>query len=102
MQEFITPANHVHFRAKKLFGEMGKVIDGAIAYIDLNGGGPVEKHTHIHSHLFIVVQGEAKILYGNDEIILKKDQSFLVDGKKPHSVWNNTNEETVMVGISIE
>ena len=76
MQEFITPANHAHFRAKKLFGEMGKVIDGAIAYIDLNGGGPVEKHTHIHTHLFIVVQGEAKILYGNDEIILKKIHRF--------------------------
>ena len=46
MNEFITPPNHVNFKAKRLFGEMGQIIDGSVAYIDLNGGGPIQRHTH--------------------------------------------------------
>ena len=81
---------------------MGKIIDGAIAYVDLNGGGPTELHTHNHNHLFIVTQGEAKILLGEQEVTVKKDESFLVDGQIPHSVWNNYDGETVMIGISVK
>jgi len=40
---------------------MGEIIDGAIAYMKLNVGGPVVKHTHPHNHLFIVVKGEARV-----------------------------------------
>lgn len=102
MKDFITPPNHVNFKAKKLFGEMGTIIDGSIAYIDLDGGGPMELHTHEHNHLFIVTKGEAKIKLADREIILKKDESFLVEGKIPHSVWNNIQGETVMIGISLK
>lgn len=98
----MTPPNHVNFKAKKLFAEMGEIIDGSIAYMDLNGGGPTEPHTHEHNHLFIVVKGEAKLLLGNEVVILRKDQSYLVEGKIPHSVWNNIPEETVMIGISVK
>lgn len=101
MNEFITPPEHVEFKAKKLFGECGKIINGSIAYISLNGGGPTTKHTHEHNHLFIVTQGEAKILLDNETVIVKKNESFLVNGKIPHSVWNNCDEETVMIGISV-
>lgn len=100
--KFITPPNHINFKAKKLFDSMGEIIDGSIAYLSPNGGGPVEKHTHSHDHLFIVTKGEAKIILDNEEIIVKKDESFLVKGEIPHSVWNNINEETVMIGISIK
>ena len=48
MSDFMTPPKHVNFRAKKLFGEMGRIVDGSVAYIDLNGGGPTELHTHEH------------------------------------------------------
>lgn len=41
----------MNFRAKKLFGEMGKIKDRLIAYVDINGGGPTELHTHAHNHL---------------------------------------------------
>lgn len=34
---FITPPNHVNFEAKKLFGAVGQIIDGSIAYITLQG-----------------------------------------------------------------
>lgn len=101
-KDFITPPNHVNFLAKKLFGETGEIIDGSIAYLQPNGGGPAELHTHEHNHLFIVTKGEAKILLDDKEIIVKKDESFLVKGSIPHSVWNNTDDETVMIGISVK
>lgn len=102
MDKFITPPNHINFKAKKLFGNMGQIIDGAIAYVDLNGGGPTELHTHEHNHLFIVTKGESKIILGDEVVILKKDETFLVNGSIPHSVWNNCDSETVMIGISVK
>jgi mannose-6-phosphate isomerase-like protein (cupin superfamily) len=102
MNEFMTPPNHVHFLAKKLFGEAGEIMDGSIAYLEPHGGGPLKQHTHEHNHLFIVVKGEAKILYDKEEVIVKKDESFLVQGTKPHAVWNNMEGETVMIGISLK
>ena len=100
--EFITPPNHVGFLAKKLFGEMGKILDGSVAYIEPNGGGPDQMHTHAHDHLFVVVKGEAEICLEDQKIHLKKDEAFLVKGCIPHSVWNCTDEITVMLGISVE
>lgn len=99
---FIVPPNHVNFEAKKLFGSVGEIIDGSIAYLNLQGGGPTEKHTHEHNHLFIVVKGSAKVLLGEEEIIINQDESFLVKGTIPHSVWNNQDAETVMIGISVK
>lgn len=101
MTDFITPPNHIHFRAKRLFGNCGEITDGSVAYLEPNGGGPLEMHTHEHSHLFIVVEGEAKILLGGTEIVLRADESLLVDGNMPHSVWNNITETTKIIGISI-
>jgi len=102
MENFITPPDHVNFKAKKLFAEMGTILDGAIAYIDLNGGGPTKQHTHEHNHLFIVTEGEARIKLAKDEVVVKKDEAFLVEGRIPHSVWNNISGETVMIGISVK
>ena len=102
MEHFITPPNHIKFKAKKLFGAIGTIIDGSIAYVDLNGGGPTEQHTHEHNHLFIVTQGEAKIKLAASEVVVKKDEAFLVEGSIPHSVWNNIETETVMIGISVK
>ena len=100
--EFVTPPNHIDFKAKKLFGKQGEIIDGAIAYIEPNGGGPIELHTHSHDHLFIVVKGQAKILQGSEEIVVKENQSYLVNGNIPHSVWNDSDKETIMIGISVK
>lgn len=100
--DFMIPPNHVNFLAKKLFGAAGEIIDGSVAYLQPNGGGPSEQHTHDHNHLFIVTKGEAKIFLGDKEIIVKKDESFLVHGTIPHSVWNNTDGETIMIGISVK
>lgn len=102
MNEFITPPKHNNFKAKKLFDNMGEIIDGAIAYIDSNGGGPTELHTHEHNHLFIVTKGEAKIQLADREVIVEQNESFLVDGHIPHAVWNNCDSETIMIGISVK
>ena len=101
MSEFMTPPNHVNFKAKKLFGQMGQIVDGAVAYMDLKGGGPTQLHTHEHNHLFIVTEGEAKICLSDREEIVRKEESFLVDGRIPHSVWNNIEGKTIMIGISV-
>lgn len=101
MNDFMTPPKHINFQAKKLFGENGQIIDGSIAYIGANGGGPDMPHIHAHDHLFIVTAGEAKILLENEEIIVKQNESYLVKGSIPHSVWNNTDSELVMIGINV-
>ena len=101
MKELFTPPNHIGFEACKLFGENGKIIDGSVAYIHPNGGGPTEQHTHEHNHLFSVLEGEAKILLGEQTVVVKAGESFLVDGAIPHSVWNNCDAQTVMIGISV-
>ena len=45
---FVTPPKHINFKAKKLFGEIsGKIRDGAVSVVELNGGGPEEKHSRV-------------------------------------------------------
>lgn len=56
----------------------------------------------MYSSIFIVTQGEAKVLLGKQEVIIKKDEAFLIEGKIPHAVWNNAKGETVMIGISVK
>lgn len=102
MQEFITPPNHKGFLAKKLFDENGKIKWGAIAYIDKNGGGPEGNHTHEENHIFIVVDGEARVMLDDQAVIVRKNESFFVNGMTPHSIWNNTDQTTVVIKISVE
>ena len=101
-RDFSTPPVHVNFLAKKLFGECGHILDGAIAYIEPHGGGPIEQHTHEKNHLFVVVRGEVKVLYGERVEIYRANESFLVKGDMPHSIWNNTEETVIMLGISLK
>ncbi|MCH1952329.1 cupin domain-containing protein [Enterocloster sp. OA13] len=102
MQGFITPPNHKGFSAKRLFDENGKIKWGAIAYIDVNGGGPEGNHTHKEDHIFIVVDGEARIMLDDKAVIVKKNESVFVNGMTPHSIWNNANQTTVVIKISTE
>ena len=47
------------------------------------------------------VNFEAKVLLGEEEVIIRQDEAYLVQGSIPHSVWSNTDNETVMIGISV-
>ena len=102
MKEFITPLDHIHFLAKKLFADCGEIIDGSIAYLEKGGGGPTSLHTHEHNHLFIVVSGQARVELDGEIRIVDANESFLVNGHIPHSVWNNIDGTTVMIGISVK
>lgn len=100
---FSTPPDHLHFRAKKLFGRGGEIEGGAIAYLQPGGGGPQTPHTHPHDHLFIVVSGEAKVMLGEEVKTIRPNEAFRVKGSIPHSVWNAALEEvTVMIGITLK
>ncbi len=102
IQRFMTPPNHKGFSAKKLFDENGRIKWGAIAYIEKNGGGPEGNHTHSDNHIFIVTDGEVKIVMGDKEFIVRKNESFFVDGMVPHSIWNNSEQTAVVIKISTE
>lgn len=103
LNDFITPPGHIHFLAKKLFADCGEIMNGSIAYLEPKGGGPVHPHTHPgHDHLFIVVSGEAKAIVGEEEKIIRANESLRIAGKTPHSVWNHAEDTTVMIGISIK
>lgn len=73
---------------------------GAIAYIEKNGGGPENNHTHSDNHLFIVVDGEVRIISGDKEILAGKNQAVFVDGMIPHSIWNNGDQTATVIKIS--
>jgi mannose-6-phosphate isomerase-like protein (cupin superfamily) len=100
-KDFITPPEHIRFRAKKFYSGEGKVLDCAVAHMEKDGGGPLSLHTHNHDHLFFVVAGEAKVCFADSALIIRKNESCLVEGRKPHSVWNNLDTETVIIGMSI-
>jgi len=98
---FMTPEGHEKFIAKKLFNEMGKIQWGAVAYIEESGGGPKGNHTHSYNHIFIVVEGEVKIIMGETSHIVKTDEMFFVDGMIPHSIWNNGKQTAKVIKISV-
>ena len=100
--QFMTPEGHKNFSAKKLFDNHGRIQWGAIAYIEKNGGGPENNHTHSDDHLFIVVEGEVKVISGDKEFIVGKNDSLYINGMIPHSIWNNGEETAVVIKISTE
>lgn len=101
MENLFTPPDHIKFQAQKLFGPLEGVLDGSIAYLEPGGGGPYTPHTHAHNHLFFVIQGQANILLGNEEINIPQGESYLVPGHIPHAVWNASPHTTSMLGISL-
>lgn len=60
-----------------------------------------EPHTHPYPHLLVAINGKAKVVLGDREVIVHENESLLVDGKVPHSVWNNSRDVTVMLGITV-
>ncbi|TDX46344.1 cupin domain-containing protein [Orenia marismortui] len=103
MDDFIVPAKHFKFKAKKLSEKLeGSISDSSVAYIEPQGGGPKPSHTHEHDHFFIVVKGCATIEIGEEKLKVEEDQSVLVSGSEEHSVWNESDELLKMIGITIQ
>lgn len=101
MSQWFTPPDHIKFQAQKCFGALQGVLDGSVAYLEPGGGGPSQPHTHAHNHVFFVLEGQAKVLLGGEEIRIPQGESFLVRGQIPHSVWNDAPQTTIMLGISL-
>lgn len=101
MEEFTTPPGHKDFSAKKLFDACGAVHWGALAYIAPNGGGPEGNHTHDDNHMFIVCDGEVQIEVNGTTHTVRKNESFFVDGRLPHSIWNRSDKTAQVVKISL-
>ena len=102
LKDFITPADHKDFLAKRLFGPCGEILDGSIAYIAPGGGGPSQMHIHQHDHLFIVVSGQITILQGTKQIELGANEALRVTGEVPHAMWNLSDQQAVVIGLSVE
>lgn len=102
MDQFITPLNHLKFKAKKIMGEViGKMSDCSVAYIEPQGGGPEPSHTHSHDHLFIVTEGVATVKMEKKIIKVNTDEAIIVPGLINHSIWNQTGKPLKMIGITI-
>jgi len=103
MDNFIIPPNHFGFKAKKITGEIkGMISDCSIAYIEPKGGGPEPSHTHVHDHIFIVIEGIATIKMGEKKVIVNKDESIIVPGSIIHAIWNKTDKPLKMIGMTIQ
>ncbi|MDR2690783.1 MAG: cupin domain-containing protein [Dysgonamonadaceae bacterium] len=102
MKGFVPAPGHMNFFTKKLFAHAGEIIDGSIVYVEKDGGGPSEFHTHEHNHLFIVVKGEVKICLNNEKVIVHENESYPVKGSVPHSLWNNRSETAIVVALSVK
>ena len=73
----------------------GLVFSGDAAYI-------VTAHDDSDDHIFVIVDGEVRIVTGDREIIAGKDQAVFVKGMTPHSIWNNGAKTAVVIKISTE
>ena len=45
--------------------------------------------------------GEARVEYENETVVIPAGTTCRVTGRRPHAVWNNTNQQTVMLGLTI-
>ena len=96
----MTPPGHRDFSAKKLFAGGGTLQGGAVAYIQPGGGGPEGNHTHPDDHIFLVMEGEVRVVLGDREVTVRRDESLFVDGMVPHSIWNRSNSAAKVVKLS--
>ena len=57
-------------------------------------------HSHPHNHLFIVTSGETRVMYEDETVIIHENEACVVEGSRPHALWNNLDGRTVIIGIT--
>ncbi len=98
-----TPPGHQAFKAAMLARNLDEeILDCATAVIEPRGGGPQADHRHTHDHLFVVISGCVTIHMDGKSIVLRESQAIRVPGSTPHSVWNETDANVKMAGISLK
>ena len=43
----------------------------------------------------------SRVEYENETVVIPAGTTCRVTGRRPHAVWNNTNQQTVMLGLTI-
>ncbi len=92
---------HTGVLAKILLKDCGNINNVGIEIIKPHGGGPNHPDLHRHDHMFIVVEGEIRAEISGATKVIKKDESIIVDGRLPHSIWNDADTPAKVVKISI-
>ncbi|MDO4270559.1 MAG: cupin domain-containing protein [Eubacteriales bacterium] len=101
-REFITPPDHFGFRAAKLFGAQGELLDGSLAVIEPGGGGPRPAHTHPQrDHLFYVISGEMRIQSGDETTLVRAGEYCRVPGALPHTTDNPGDCAAEVLGLTL-
>lgn len=101
---FMTPEGHENFEAKKLFdfgADSPRLQWSALAYIQQGGGGPAGGHRHESGHIFIVTEGEVRVMVGEEAHTVHKDESFVVAGGALHSIWNDREETAKVTKLNV-
>lgn len=67
----------------------------------LEPNGSIEKHTQTYNEYIYVVSGQARIIIENEEEIINKDEMHFCPLGSTHEIFNNKNEELVLLNIAI-
>ena len=94
-------STHTATKAKTLLRDCGNIINVAIVVMEPHGGGPNTPGLHRHDPMFIVVEGEIRAQIGGATKVVKKDETIMVDGRLPHSIWNDGDTPAKVVKLSI-
>jgi len=61
----------------------------AMRHFDIKPGGIIPLHTHDEEHEIFVLEGEAKVLGGDEGTVAKKDDVVYVPSNLPHGYDNS-------------
>lgn len=61
----------------------------AMRLFEIKPGGIIPLHTHPEEHEIFILEGEAKVLGGNEGLVAKKDDVVFVPSDLPHG-YDNT------------
>ena len=65
----------------------------AMRYFEMKPGGIIPLHSHHEEHEIFILEGEAKVLGGEDGAVAKKDDVVFVPPDQPHGYDNTHGSE---------
>lgn len=89
--EHVDPRLGIHFQVRKLPFELLQAMDARL--LTIAPGGSNEKHRHAHESIFVVLQGEALLQVGGEEVFLGQGDVAYVPRWAVHQTRNRSQEE---------
>jgi quercetin dioxygenase-like cupin family protein len=65
----------------------------AMRYFEIEAGGKIPLHQHAEEHEIFILDGEAKLLGGDEGMTAKKDDVVFIEPNEPHG-YDNTEGES--------